>query len=189
MYLGTWIWRRNKIPCTRVHESEKPNLGTFWKKGVGGGLEPKKISVLFRFLSTLKNNLIFWKKIKIMVAPWLFESKIFITGFTFAVALIQNEKIKVERVSILMGHPVYLPFEVSVKLVYKWKFRRKVRIYDLTKFEHNYFLEMAIFLLNNKICISVRDSSNKYIKTDFLNISSIHYLPNRLRCRFTWCLE
>ena len=38
--------------------------------------------------------------------PWRFGSEFFKTGFTFAVALIQNEKIKVERVSILMGHPV-----------------------------------------------------------------------------------
>ena len=59
--------------CTWVHEFEektkfhvqgymnlrKQNLGTFWKKE--GGMAPKKISVLFRFLSTLKNNQIFWK--------------------------------------------------------------------------------------------------------------------------------
>ena len=41
------------------------------------------------------------------MAPWRFGSKFFRTGFTFAVALIQIEKIKVERVSVLMGHPVY----------------------------------------------------------------------------------
>ena len=40
------------------------------------------------------------------MAPWRFGSKFFKTGFTFPVALIQNEKIKVEHVSILMGHPV-----------------------------------------------------------------------------------
>ena len=48
--LGTWIWE-NKI------------LGDFEKKGVGG-VAPKKNSVLFCFLPTLKNNLIFKKKSK-----------------------------------------------------------------------------------------------------------------------------
>ena len=42
-----------------------------------------------------------------MVAPSRFGFKFFKAGFTFAVALILNEKIKVERVFILMGHPVY----------------------------------------------------------------------------------
>ena len=26
MYPGTWIWRRNKIPCTRVHEFEEKTM-------------------------------------------------------------------------------------------------------------------------------------------------------------------
>ena len=93
MYPGTWIWE-NKI------------LGHFEKKGVGAWRQ-KKNSVLFHFLPTLKNDLNFLKNIQMKVAPWRFESKLFRRGFTFAVALIQNEKIKVERVSILMGHPVY----------------------------------------------------------------------------------
>ena len=41
------------------------------------------------------------------MATWRFESKLFRRGFTFAVALIQNEKIKVKCVAILMEHPVY----------------------------------------------------------------------------------
>ena len=40
------------------------------------------------------------------MTPSKFGSKLFRRGFTFAVALIQNEKINVERVAILMGHPV-----------------------------------------------------------------------------------
>ena len=83
----------------------KQNLWKFWKRGVAW--RQKKFQFLFRFLSTLKINLIFWKNIKIKVAPWRFGSKFFKTGCTFAVALIQNEKIKVERVSILMWHPVH----------------------------------------------------------------------------------
>ena len=38
----------------------------------------------------------------------MFGFKLFRGGFTFAVALIQNEKIKNECVATLMGHPVYL---------------------------------------------------------------------------------
>ena len=42
------------------------------------------------------------------MAPKRFRSKIFRTGFTFAVTLMQYEKIKVELVAILVGHPVHL---------------------------------------------------------------------------------
>ena len=42
---------------------------------------------------------------------WIY---IFKTGFSFPVALIQNEKIKVESISILMGHPVC----TEIKLLY-----------------------------------------------------------------------
>ena len=42
------------------------------------------------------------KKPKIKVAPSRFGSKLFRRGFTFVVALIQNEKIKVEHVAILI---------------------------------------------------------------------------------------
>ena len=48
MYPGTWIWE-NKI------------VGHFDKRGWHGA---KKNCVLFRFLPTLENNLIFWKKSK-----------------------------------------------------------------------------------------------------------------------------
>ena len=99
MYPGTWNFVSSSNPCT-VHgilfflqiqmNLRKQNLGTFWKKVVGGGSAPKKISVLFRFLPTLKNNLIFWKKSK---------SRCSSTD--------KKWENKVERVSILMGHPVY----------------------------------------------------------------------------------
>ena len=99
MYPGTWTFVSSSNPCT-VHgilfflqiqmNLRKQNLGTFWKKVVGGGSAPKKISVLFRFLPTLKNNLIFWKKSK---------SRCSSTD--------KKWENKVERVSILMGHPVY----------------------------------------------------------------------------------
>ena len=36
MYPGTWIWRRNKIPCTWVHESEKTKSLDILKKKVVG---------------------------------------------------------------------------------------------------------------------------------------------------------
>ena len=62
MYLGTWIWE-NKI------------FGHFEKKGGGG------FSVLFRFAPTLQTIQFFWKKIKIKVASWRFESKLFRKGF------------------------------------------------------------------------------------------------------------
>jgi hypothetical protein len=58
----TWIWRKNKIPCTRVHESAKTKSWDILKKRGWHGA--KQISSLFRFLPTLKNNLIFWKKSK-----------------------------------------------------------------------------------------------------------------------------
>ena len=45
-----------QIHVPRYMNLRKQNLGTFWKKG--GGMAPKKISVLFWFLPTLKNNLI-----------------------------------------------------------------------------------------------------------------------------------
>ena len=48
------------------------------------------------------------KENNFLLSLWRFGSKLFRRGFTFAVALIQNEKIKVECVSILMGHPVYV---------------------------------------------------------------------------------
>ena len=55
-------------------------------------MEPKKFPVLFCFLQMLQKYLFKKKK-----NPWRFWSKLFRTGFTFAVTLIQHEKIKVER--------------------------------------------------------------------------------------------
>ena len=69
---------------------------------VGGGSAPKKISVLFRFLPTLKNNLIFWKKSK---------SRCSSTD--------KKWENKVERVSILMGHPVYQTHRSRVHVFYE----------------------------------------------------------------------
>ena len=37
MYPGTWIGRKNKIPCTGVHESEKKKILCVASSGGGGG--------------------------------------------------------------------------------------------------------------------------------------------------------
>ena len=47
MYPGTWIWRRNKIPCTRVWENKI--LGHFEEKGVGAEWSQKKFPFCFVF--------------------------------------------------------------------------------------------------------------------------------------------
>ena len=82
MYPGTWNFVSSSNPCTRVHgllfflqihvpgymNLRKQILGHFEKNGVAlelvstltlGGMAPKKISFLFRFLPTLNKNLIF----------------------------------------------------------------------------------------------------------------------------------
>ena len=61
------------------------------------------------FLKSLDPNLqgatlIFFKKLDYFLGSAKNETR---RGFTFAVALIQNEKVRAERVSILKGHPVY----------------------------------------------------------------------------------
>ena len=50
--------------------------------------------------------LIFFKKLDYFLGSAKNKTR---RGFTFAVALIQNEKVRAERVSILKGHPVYWP--------------------------------------------------------------------------------
>ena len=75
------------------------------KKG-GGGHGAKKNFSFVSFFVDPKSN--FLKKNQNQGGPLKVWIYIFKTGFSFPVALIQNEKIKVERVSILMGHPVYL---------------------------------------------------------------------------------
>ena len=86
MYPGTWNFVSSSNPCTWVHgilfflrihvpgyiNLRKQNLGTFWKKGWHGAKKNTFIFVSF-FLSD------FLKKIKIKVAPWRFESKLFRT--------------------------------------------------------------------------------------------------------------
>ena len=72
----------------------------------GWGHGAKIISRCVLFFADVIKIFIFLEKIKIKVAPWRFWSKLFRTGFTFAVTLIQYDKIKVELVRILVGHPV-----------------------------------------------------------------------------------
>ena len=78
MYPGTWTFVSSSNPCTRVPGYmefcfffkimypgswiwENKILGHFDKRGWHGA---KKICILFCFLPTLENNLIFWKKSK-----------------------------------------------------------------------------------------------------------------------------
>ena len=73
--------------------------------GSGGMVQNFFLNLTQFFDIQFKNtsNLIF---LGFKVPSESFFQKNFKTGFTFPVALIQNEEIKVEHVSILMGHPV-----------------------------------------------------------------------------------
>ena len=93
-------------------------------------MKPKIFSVLF-FADVIR-IFMFLEKIKINVAPWRFWFKLFRTGFTFAVTLIQYEKIKVELVTILVGHPVDGKKEDEVEEL--WTDHQKSRL--LSWFDH-----------------------------------------------------
>ena len=82
MYPGTWIWRENKISCTRVHGFEentkfhvlgymnwKKNL-TYTSRGRGGGPEQKVFLVLDKFFQHAKKILNFWNFVNIEVTPF-----------------------------------------------------------------------------------------------------------------------
>ena len=84
----------------------------------GWGHGAKKNSRFVLFFADVIKIFIFLEKIKIKLAPWRFWSKPFRTCFTFAVTLIQYEKIKVELVTILVGHPVlhiYVVVQKNIK--------------------------------------------------------------------------
>ena len=71
MYPGTWIWRKNKIPCTGIHESEKNTL--MCSSGGGGG--PAQFFFIFfaNFFQYVKKLINFGNFLKIKVAKFKFN--------------------------------------------------------------------------------------------------------------------
>ena len=68
MYPGTWIWRKNKIQCTGVHESEKKIL--MCSSGGGGGPAQKKNIFFGNFFQHVKKLINFGNFVKIKVSKF-----------------------------------------------------------------------------------------------------------------------
>ena len=98
-------------------------------------MKSRKNTWILHFLSLLsllsrQNGIRIYLYINVTVAHCVFRR-----GFTFAVALILNEKIKVERVAILMGHPVRIEekYKIVTDIRYQIKLMKVNEVKKLSK--------------------------------------------------------
>ena len=129
MYPGTWIWRKNKIPCTGVHKSERKIFLCIPQGGV------VDFFVLDKFFQHVKKILNFWNFVSIKVAPFMLNH----LGFYCIYSLFwqgnqKNQKLKsklrTNRWDILYnGFPRNWQMKICSRLIYS--FWTLVKIFSL----------------------------------------------------------